>query len=142
MAVSIDMLGPVIALAAWSMVMWIWMYATRIPAIFAAKIKLDPHAPRGEQMASLPARVRWKADNYNHLMEQPTVFYALAISLAVIGDVSGASVLFAWAYVALRIAHSLLQSLSNKIEARFMLFVLSNVPLFALTYNAARIVFA
>jgi hypothetical protein len=66
--------APVIALAAWTHVMWFWMYATRIPAIFAAKMKLDPNVPKGQLMATLPPRVRWKADNYNHLFEQPTVF--------------------------------------------------------------------
>lgn len=71
---STAMLGAVIALVAWTHVMWLWMYATRIPAIVAAKMALDPQAPRGEQMAQLPARVRWKADNYNHLVEQPTRF--------------------------------------------------------------------
>lgn len=137
MGVSVEMLGPVIALVAWSMVMWIWMYATRIPALFAARMKLDPDAPRGEQMALLPPRVRWKADNYNHLMEQPTIFYAVAIALALLSVDSVLAIGLAWAYVMLRVAHSLLQALVNKIEYRFVLFVLSNVPLFALTGIAA-----
>ena len=62
------MLAPVVALAAWTAVIWGWMYATRIPAIMAMRMRMDPQAPRGTQMATLPARVRWKADNYNHLM--------------------------------------------------------------------------
>lgn len=135
--ISVEILGPVIALVAWSLVMWIWMYATRIPAMFAANMKLDPNAPRGEQMALLPPEVRWKADNYNHLMEQPTIFYAIAISLSLLSVNSDASVLLAWVYVVLRVAHSLLQALVNKIEVRFAIFVLSNIPLFALTYIAA-----
>lgn len=135
--ISVEILGPVIALVAWSLVMWIWMYATRIPAMFAANMKLDPNAPRGEQMALLPPEVRWKADNYNHLMEQPTIFYAIAISLSLLSVNSEASVLLAWVYVVLRVAHSLLQALVNKIEVRFAIFVLSNIPLFALTYIAA-----
>ena len=137
MAVSVQMLGPVIALVAWSMVMWTWMYATRIPALFAARMRLDPDAPRGAQMALLPPRVRWKADNYNHLMEQPTIFYAIAISLALLSVDTVLAIGLAWAYVLLRVAHSLLQSLVNKIELRFVLFALSNVPLFALTWIAA-----
>lgn len=76
---------PVVALVAWTFVVWAWMYATRIPAIRRARMKLDRHAPRGEQMASLPAVVRWKADNYNHLLEQPTLFYAIALTLCQIG---------------------------------------------------------
>lgn len=82
--ISKNLLSPVIALTAWTMIMWLWMYLTRIPAIFKMKMKLDAYAPRGEQMSLLPAKVRWKADNYNHLMEQPTVFYAVVIVLALL----------------------------------------------------------
>ena len=136
LAVSIEILGPVIALVSWSMVMWVWMYATRIPAVQHAKMKLDSNAPRGEQMSTLPAEVRWKADNYNHLMEQPTIFYALAISIALMGEGGGVNLYLAWAYVVLRVCHSLVQSITNKIELRFGLFFLSNLPLLALTFNA------
>ena len=74
---SVALLRPVVALVAWTFVMWTWMYATRIPAILRMRMKMDPTAPRGEQMATLPAEVRWKADNYNHLFEQPTLFLSL-----------------------------------------------------------------
>ncbi len=127
---------PVIALVAWSMVMFVWMYATRIPAVQAAKMKLDSNAVRGEQMATLPPRVRWKSDNYTHLMEQPTAFYALALSLALIGEGDGLNAQLAAAYVGLRIVHSLVQALVNKIELRFVIFLLSNIPLFWLTGRA------
>jgi len=137
MNIAVQMLGPVVALVAWSQVMWVWMYATRIPAIQAAKLKLDPNAPRGEQMALLPARVRWKADNFNHLMEQPTLFYAIAICLSLLAIETPASLGLAWAYVVLRVIHSIFQAVVNRIEIRFVLFVLSNVPLFALVYIAA-----
>jgi hypothetical protein len=133
---SLQLLGPVIALVAWSQVMWLWMYATRIPAMIAAKMKPDPNAPRGEQMAQLPASVRWKADNYNHLMEQPTVFYAIVITLVLLGSSGDTAWVLAWSYVALRVVHSLTQALVNKIELRFLLFVLSNIPLIGLTYEA------
>ncbi len=136
MGESTEILSPVVALVVWSMIIWMWMYVTRIPAVRAAKIKLDPLAPRGEQMATLPPGVRWKADNYNHLMEQPTVFYALAISIALIGEGSGVNRYLAWAYVVIRIIHSLVQVLINSIEIRFALFALSNIPLIALSYNA------
>jgi hypothetical protein len=141
MVIAVEMLGPIIALVAWSMMMWVWMYGTRLPAMRAARMKPDPNAPRGEQMAKLPPAVRWKADNYNHLMEQPTIFYALAISLALLGEGGGVNLYFAWAYVALRVAHSLVQALINKIEIRFLLFALSNVPLFVLTINGAKALF-
>lgn len=135
MTIETEIIAPVIVLVAWSMVMWVWLYATRIPAIRRAKMVLDPSAPRGEQMSQLPAAVRWKSDNYTHLMEQPTIFYALAISLALLGEGSGANLYLAWAYVVLRIVHSLVQALVNKILLLFAVFALSNIPLFCLTFN-------
>lgn len=133
-------LSPVIALVAWSLFMWVWMYATRLPAMRRARMSPDPFAPRGAQMSELPAPVRWKADNYTHLMEQPTIFYAIALTLAIMGEGSGVSALLAWTYVLLRILHSLVQSLVNKIELRFLIFVLSTLALFGLTINAALVV--
>ena len=141
MNTAYPLLAPVIALAIWIAVMWAWMYVTRIPAIKASNMVLDGNAPRGEQMATLPPQVRWKADNYNHLLEQPQLFYAVAISLAVMGDTSQASVVLAWAYVALRVVHSLWQAVVNQILPRFALFALSSLVLFALTARAAMRVF-
>ena len=129
-------LAPVVALVAWTMVMWGWMYATRIPAINRMKMRLDPNAPRGEQMATLPPNVRWKADNYNHLFEQPTIFYAIAICLALLGQGGGVNLTIAWIYVALRVVHSLVQSLWNRIEVRFAVFALSSLPLIGLIIHA------
>ena len=136
-----EMLAPAIALVLWTAVIWAWMYATRIPAIVRARMVLDPMAPRGEQMATLPAQVRWKADNYNHLLEQPVLFYATALSLAVLGDHSAPSLWLAWIYVGLRVVHSLWQATTNVIMVRFGLFFVSSLVLFALAIRAAIQVF-
>lgn len=138
---STQLIQPIMALGIWSMVMWVWMYATRIPAISKLGMTLDPDAPTGSQWALLPPRVRWKADNYNHLMEQPTIFYATVLSLVFLGVDSDVVVYAAWAYVGFRVAHSLVQVLVNKIEVRFVLFALSNVPLVFLIYKAMCVAF-
>ena len=134
-------LAPVVALVAWTMVMWTWMYLTRIPAIVRLKMKMDPRAPRGEQMSQLPAEVRWKADNYNHLFEQPTIFYAIALALALMEQGGGINYTLAWVYVGLRVVHSVLQATWNKIEARFGVFFISSLVLIALIANAVRAAF-
>lgn len=135
------LLTPVVAMLVWCALIWLWMYVTRIPAINASKMVLDGNAPSGVQMAQLPARVRWKADNYNHLMEQPQQFYAVAIVLALLGDTSQTSLMLAWAYVGVRVIHSLWQSLVNIIVPRFALFATSSLILFALVARAAMRVF-
>jgi hypothetical protein len=134
-------LQPVIALVLWSLVMWAWLYATRIPAVNRLKVPLDPNAPKSEFDAALPPQVRWKADNYNHLMEQPTIFYATALALAVAGQGMGLNAWLAWAYVALRVIHSLVQATSNVIMLRFSIFMISSLVLLALAIRAATAVF-
>jgi len=131
-----SLLVPVVSLVLWTFVMWAWMYATRIPAIRSSGMALDPDLPRGEQMAQLPASVRWKADNYNHLLEMPTLFYAVAIVLALVSKNPDTDATLAWAYVALRVVHSLFQALVNKIEVRFALFNLSAIVLLVLAVRA------
>ena len=134
-------LAPVMALVLWSLVMWAWLYATRIPAMRKARIRLDPDVPPGTLTQTLPPQVRWKADNYNHLMEQPTIFYATALALAVAGSGGGLNLWLAWAYVGLRIAHSLVQALVNLILLRWALFMASSLVLVVLAVRAAMRVF-
>jgi hypothetical protein len=136
------MLQPVTALVLWTFVMWAWMYATRVPAIRKAGQALPPDMTAAQFEALIPARVRWKADNYNHLHEQPTLFYAVALTLAVAGAGSGWALWLAWVYVAVRIAHSLIQALGNVILLRFAVFNVGSVVLLALTLRAAWVVFA
>src|SRR5438128_4536160 len=89
-------LAPLMALVLWSFVMWAWLYATRIPAVTKNKIVYDPHHPAEEFHAQLQAQVRWKADNYNNLMEQPTLFYAVTLTLALLGEGAGLNTGLAW----------------------------------------------
>jgi len=131
-------LGPVATLALWSMVMWVWMYATRIPAMSRAKVDaINLVGTTGRSLDELlPPQVQWKAHNYNHLMEQPTLFYAVAIALAVGGMGGGLNTQLAWAYVALRIVHSLVQVTVNRVLWRFGIFVFASLFLLALCIHA------
>ncbi len=140
--VTNPILQPVVALLAWSLVMWLWMLVTRIPAMMALHVVLDPNLPPKDLTRDLPARVRWKADNYNHLMEAPTLFYAAALVVALAAPGNASAVMAAWAYVLLRVLHSLVQALVNHIPSRLFLFVLSTVALAVLVWQAALAVFA
>ena len=134
-------LAPLVALVLWSFVMWAWLYATRIPAIVENRIVFDPYRPAAEFHAQLPAPVRWKADNYNHLMEQPTLFYAVVLTLALLDAGTGLNTYLAWLYVVLRIAHSLVQATVNAIMPRFVLFMAASVVLLTMSVRAAVGVF-
>jgi hypothetical protein len=130
-------LAPVMALVLWTFVMWAWLYATRIPALVRLKISMDPTRTKDQMNAQLPPEVRWKADNYNHLLEQPTLFYAVALTLALVGAGDGVNALLAWAYVAIRVVHSLIQASVNIIVLRFSVFMAGSLVLLALSVRAA-----
>ena len=136
-------LQPVVALLAWTMTMWLWMYITRIPAMQRAKIDVaNLKGGTGKDLdAVLPAEIQWKAHNYNHLLAEPTVFYAVSIVLAIIGHGEGMNLTVAWLYVALRVAHSLVQATINRVAVRFVLFASSSLCLIVLVFHAAIPVF-
>jgi len=137
MPTNAEFLLPVLALVAWTLVMWAWMYATRIPAM--QKAGMDPQeAANSDALAQrLPAEVRWVADNYNHLHEQPTIFYALMFLAALTGGNDGTALALAWAYVLLRVVHSLVQATVNRIVVRFTIFMLGSLVLVAFTVREA-----
>lgn len=141
--VGMEILKPVVVLAAWTMVMWAWMYATRIPAM--GKAGIDIKGATGGAPSKLdemlPDSVQWKAHNYNHLHEAPTVFYAVALVLAITGQGDGLNATLGWAYVALRVIHSLVQATVNRVMVRFALFALSSLVLIALVVHAGFAVF-
>ncbi len=140
-----EILKPLAVLAGWTMVVWVWMYATRIPAINKLPKPTEAGADQGWTGAMLegliPREIQWKAHNYNHLHEAPTVFYAVALALAFIGQGNGLNATIAWAYVALRIVHSVYQATVNKVMPRFALFALSSLCLMALTLHLLLAVF-
>ena len=137
--VGMGILQPVVALAAWTMVMWAWMYATRIPAMKARKLQPNALANDPEMTLDrlLPPQIQWKAHNYNHLHEAPTVFYAVAIVLAIVGQGDGYNLWLGWLYVGARIVHSLVQATINRVVLRFAIFAVSSLVLIVLIVRAA-----
>ncbi len=131
-------LAPVVALVAWSLLMQVWMYASQFAAMKSAGISLKGRVgTRGGALeGAIPDEANWKAHNYAHLMEQPTIFYAIALTLALMGFGAGINYWLAWGYVGLRIVHSVLQATVNVVTYRFLVFTLASLCLLALTIHA------
>ena len=125
------MMVPLLALVCWTLVMWLWMYATRIPAMQKAKINPARMKEKSE-MDVLPRSVRQIADNHNHLHEQPVIFYALVTYSHLVGVGDAINIGFAWTYVILRVIHSLVQGTINFIPLRFGIYALATICLFAI----------
>jgi hypothetical protein len=133
-------LAPVIALVAWTLVMLIWLGIARRRAFAQMGITWNsiPPGSRGVNLdGRAPDQAQWPSHNYNHLMEQPTIFYAICLALALMGFGGGINLYLAWGYVVLRIVHSIVQATVNIVQIRFPLFVLASLCLLGLTTHAA-----
>ena len=136
-----QILAPAAVLVLWSIVMLFWLAATRLPPLFKQPGGLGAAKPggRGADLEGvLPDSINWKSHNYTHLMEQPTIFYATVMILALMGA-SATDVAFAWGYVALRIVHSIWQATVNKVSIRFALFNLSTICLVVMAIHAFQL---
>jgi len=138
---QIPILAPAAVLVLWSLVVLLWMTATRFPAFAKAGLKIGEAEPGSRYVdvePIMPVKVNWKSHNYTHLMEQPTIFYAVVAILALVGEGSGINVGFAWGYVAIRMVHSIWQGTVNIIAVRVTLFTVSTLFLWVLAINAVR----
>jgi hypothetical protein len=137
-------LQPVVVMCALSFIMMIWMYATRLPAIAeAAKKGVDAQkfSHPSSLAGILPSTVERVSDNYNHLFEQPTVFYAISFVIWGLGHTDITHIYCAWAYVFIRIAHSIFQATLNVVLIRFFIFVLSWIALATMIFREAAALF-
>ena len=132
-----QMLAPAAVLVAWTLIMLVWAAGTRLPALSKiGGLKNAKPGGRGQDLEGvLDDRVNWKSHNYAHLVEQPTLFYAVSLIIALLGP-DPTSVLVAWIYVAVRIVHSFWQALVNVVSIRFVLFMISTIALVVLTIRA------
>ncbi len=133
------LLGPIVALVAWTLIMLVWMAVTRMPAMKKAGIDISKRVGgRGQNLEGvIPDEVQWKSHNYTHLHEQPTLFYAIVLVLVLMEQNASINVWLAWGYVGLRIVHSIVQATVNIVMIRFAFFALSTLCLVGLTIHAA-----
>ena len=133
-------LAPVVALVTWTLAVMLWMMVARRSAF--AKLGVTwgtiPRGSRGKDLdGRAPDEAQWPSHNYNHLMEQPTIFYAIALALALMDFGGGINYWLAWGYVGFRVVHSLVQGTVNVVAIRFTLFLLASLCLIGLTLHAA-----
>ena len=131
------LIGPVIALVCWSLVVMVWLGYERVRNILRLRLSRDAGKFARDLDALMPDRARQVSANYMHLMEQPTIFYAVCLSLQFIGQGNHPiNIGLAWGYVAARVLHTGVQGTVNNVSLRFALFLISSVFLIALAVHA------
>ena len=136
--ITTEILVPPAVLVVWTMIMAIWLNVDRVRALGKAKINTGDLKPgaRGSDLAQIAPGMRdWPAHNYNHLMEQPTIFYAASVILA-LGGAAPLDTGLAWAYVVIRVLHSIWQATINTLQIRSALFSLSSMVMLVMAVRA------
>jgi hypothetical protein len=134
---------PVAALILLTALVWVFMYARRIPYILINKLDVQQSGASPEAMnAALPDSVNRPSNNLKNLFEVPVLFYVLCLSLFALGKVDAQYMNLAWAYVGLRAAHSLIHCTVNIVNLRFTAYLLSSVVLGIMIVRFALQVFA
>ena len=122
-------LDPMLAMLAWSGLIVAILLMTRIPAVARQWGNLQFAKHSDELRPKLPEKFRYITDNYNHIFEQPTLFYAVLIYIQLADSASQINVSLAWAYVSLRVIHSAIQLTSNNVSWRAASFATSSLIL-------------
>ena len=131
------LIAPVIALVCWTLAVMIWLGYERVRNINRLRLSPDAGKFARDLNALMPDRAKQVSDNYMHLMEQPTLFYAVCFSLQFLGQGEHpVNIGFAWGYVSIRVLHTLVHSTFNDVRIRFFLFLLSSVFLVGLVTHA------
>src|SRR3989344_3030005 len=134
-----NILAPGAVLILWTLIMLVWVAVSRFRALAKSGIDLKAAPPGGrggDLEGILPPLANWKSHNYTHLLEQPTLFYAVILILHAVGGYPAYVVWIAWTYVALRVIHSFWQATVNRIPVRFAIFAASTLCLLALALLA------
>ena len=116
------LLLPVLVLAAWSVFMALWMFATRVPAI--SRDKLDGRHT-SDMEKQLPSQARAIGSNFSNLFELPIIFYVTAFAIFLAGHVDMTAIYLAWGFVGFRIVHSLIHGTYNNPIHRFAIYMLA-----------------
>lgn len=122
---ALSILRAVLGMGMLSLVMMLWMSLSRLPAMKAAGLTLKDAAHTADLRVRLPSRTRRVSDNYAHLFEAPTAFYAVALAIVAAGIADPVTAACAWAFLIFRILHSLVQATINVVPIRLTLYLLS-----------------
>ena len=138
MDIPYSLIAPMVALVAWTIVVLFWAIIRIQTAARSSDAKVDvnklPRGTRGRDVEEhLPREASWPRHNYEHLVEQPTLFYAVMAALALMHADHSINVWLAWGYVAFRIVHSF-QQIFGKVRA--IGFVGSTLCLIGLVLHA------
>ncbi len=132
--------APLLAQMLLTMLVWIYLFAKRIPFILNSKLTPAQLTPL-EFVKLMPPEVANPSDNFKNLCELPVLFYALVLFLFTTERVDTVYVVAAWAFVGFRVLHSVMHCTINIVNIRFAFYLLASLALWFMLLRSAWQVF-
>lgn len=130
-------LWPVLAHIAWVFLLYAWLTYARGLAVKRGEVEYSSFEFNREEPPAV-ARIRLNLANQ---FELPVIFYALVILLIALGQVTLFDVIAAWVFIAGRVIHTLVQTLTDDVPLRGQVFVINFLAVVALAGHVALVAF-
>jgi hypothetical protein len=131
-----SLLLPMLAHIAWVFFLYAWLTIARQIAVKRHEVEYGSFA-RGEE----PHHVARITRNLANQFELPVIFYAAVVLLVALNKVTPIDVIAAWVFVAGRIAHTLVQGLTDNVPLRGQVFMINFAGVVALVVHIALLAF-
>jgi hypothetical protein len=127
---SSSLFAPVIAMVAITVLAWLRLYQLRFAEMLRRKVDPQSIALSAQKDAGL--QDTRGADNFNNQFQLPVLFYAAVLVAHATGQGSALFVQLAWAFVATRLVHALIQWTYNRVVHRFTAYALGALVLWTM----------
>jgi hypothetical protein len=123
-----SILWPMLAHIGWVFLLYAWLTVARTRAVWRGEVAYSAFELGREEPLAI-ARI---SRNLANQFELPVLFYALAILLIATGTTTVFDVVAAWLFVAGRVIHTLVQTLTDNVPLRGQVFMINFLAVAAL----------
>jgi hypothetical protein len=137
MAATGSILWPMLAHIGLVFLLYAWLTVARTRAVKSGEIEYGCFVLGREE----PLHIARITRNLANQFELPAIFYALVVLLVALGRVTWVDVATAWVFVAGRLIHTLVQTLTDNVPLRGQVFVINFLAVVVLAAHVALLAF-
>ena len=116
-----SILWPMLAQIGWTFMLYAWLTIARVGAVTRGEVEYSAFVLGREE----PREVARITRNLANQFELPVIFYAMVVLLLALGRVSAVDAIAAWVFVAVRVIHTLVQTLTDNVPLRGRVFIIN-----------------
>ena len=132
-----SILWPMLAHIGWVFMLYTWLTFARLRAVRRGEIDYGAFVLGREE----PIEIARITRNLANQFELPAIFYALVVLLVALGRVTTVDLVAAWVFVAGRVIHTLVQTLTDNVPLRGQVFMINFLGVVVLAGHVVMLAF-